>query len=104
VDLRPAGEARGAEAVMTHLQVNIDGDGAWPDIDPTKFVQVTWERIARLPAGMTSGGSSVGILLRLPDGTPLFAEQSLKNLRAAVALFDAAEKLAAETPTAERPQ
>jgi hypothetical protein len=64
---------------MIGMQIDLDGDNAWPDIDRTAIVEAVWERTAGLPAGMQSGKPAVGILVRLPDGdaTPVFAETSL---------------------------
>lgn len=69
---------------MPQLDVYLDGEGAWPDIDPLTVVEGEWTRITILPRGMQSGNPSIGILVMLPDGRPCFAETSWRLLYSAV--------------------
>lgn len=65
---------------MPHVQINLDGDGAWKDMaeaaaDGT-LKRGEIERFTMLEGGMKSGKPSVALLVRLEDGTPVFVETS----------------------------
>ena len=70
---------------MLGLDLDLEGDGAWPDL-AGRLDQVihlregTTIRLAVLTAGMTSGRPAVGIRLDLPDGRVLVAETSARLL------------------------
>lgn len=79
------------------LSLHINGDGCWPDITP-QSEKLTWLRsttenlsIARLPAGMRSGASSVAIRINTPDGRVVVVEVSMKLFQAAAQAFAAAD-------------
>lgn len=73
------------------LHLNLNGDGAWPDIADKKD-KLTWINdgelsISCLPKGMTSGAPSVAIRIDLPDGRIIVAETSMRMFQiAAVAM------------------
>lgn len=85
---------------MGHLfSVNLDGDGAWPDLaDKTdRIVHITDIDVAVLAHGTKGGRPSVAFRMDLPDGQVVFAETTLRLfLTAAAAMkgrfpFDAKE-------------
>lgn len=63
---------------MISLELNLHGDGAWPDVTPETMVRAERMRVAGLAAGMTSGLPSVAFCFTLPDGKHVFAETSLR--------------------------
>lgn len=80
------------------LSIHINGDGCWPDVTP-ESEQLTWLHsttenlsIARLPAGMQSGASSVAIRVNTPDGRIVVVEVSMKLFQAAAQAFAAADQ------------
>lgn len=78
---------------MPNMNIVMDGDGALADIPRDKIIHVrNIEMMTRLPGGMASGASSVGILIALPDGRYVFAETSLAILNTAVHAFTGADQ------------
>lgn len=85
---------------MPALHIHATGDGAWPDLleilqrEPARVVHLPDPvmHIASLPGGMTSGAASVCIRIDLPDGRIVLAETSLRLLRHAVEIFEAAAR------------
>lgn len=71
---------------MPRIDLNLDGDGAWPDLaGRTDVIHLTGPiGMAAVPAGMSSGRTSVALRLGLPDGRTVVAETSLRALAAAV--------------------
>jgi len=69
---------------MPALDVNLDGDNAWPDLRDIDLVSGMWTRLSALPGGMQSGSLSIGILVELPDGQKVFADTSWSLLYMAV--------------------
>jgi len=71
---------------MQVLQVILDGEGCWPDLEEKSFQVVHLGngapaiQMAGLHEGMTSGKPSVSIRLDLPNGTIVVAETSLALL------------------------
>ncbi len=74
---------------MPILQVTLTGDGAWPDLATRDLVHGEWTRLNALAGGMASGGVSIGIIVELPDGRPVFAETSWRLLHAALKAIEA---------------
>jgi len=75
---------------MPLLDVNLDGDGAWPDLlGRSDLLTGAWTRLTALPAGMVSGRLSIGILVELPDGRLCFAETSWRLLYLAAKAIEA---------------
>lgn len=58
------------------LQINLDGDNAWPELKDTEFSSGIMTHIAALPGGMTSGKTSIAIRGKLEDGTEVVLETS----------------------------
>ena len=81
---------------MLKLVVHLDGDNCWPDlkdkVGTPDYIFTKIVSIARLPAGMQSGLSSVSVRIDLPDGKVVVAETSLALLRNAVLAFEEADK------------
>ena len=50
--------------------------------------------ISRIPGGMVSGKSAVGITAILPNGQPVFLEMSMVNFLAADQIFKIKEEMA----------
>lgn len=64
---------------MPVIQLILDGDGAWPDLENNPNVEWVKEpiKIAVLPGGMTSGRPALAIRLDLKDGKTIVAQTSL---------------------------
>lgn len=77
---------------MPGLQIHLQGEGCWPDIDELeaagKFQQTVLTSIAFLEGGMQSGKPSVAVRMTLADGTVVVAETSLALMQAALRSFD----------------
>ena len=65
--------------LMPVLHLNLEGDGVWSDVDPSKIIHHETEAIhvCTLEAGMAAGSPIVGIRIDLPDGTHVVAETSM---------------------------
>jgi len=74
-----------------NLQVSLYGDNCWPGLKDRPFTEGTLTGIARLPAGMGSGRSTVTVRIELPDGQTVLAQTSLALLSNAVLAFNTAE-------------
>lgn len=74
---------------MPHVSIklDVDGDGAWPDFDAAKAKRGELIALSALPGGMASGRPSIGMRIRLDDGSEVFAETSLQIFQAAAAAF-----------------
>ena len=72
--------------IVIALQVHVDGDGAFPEMDEATPSGLL-ERIAALPDGMASGEPSVGLLVRMDDGKCVLGQTSLRCLLSASAMF-----------------
>ncbi|MFO0607292.1 MAG: hypothetical protein U0324_29280 [Polyangiales bacterium] len=86
---------------MPVLPFHLRGDGCWPDLADADgrlaegrviHLAGTGLELARLPAGMSSGASSVTLRVDLPDGRVVLVETSLAALRLAVQAFVAADE------------
>lgn len=78
---------------MPIINLNLSGDGAWPDLQDKEVIHLTgdvpaWE-IAALERGMTSGSPSLALRLDLPDGRVVIAETSVKAFLTAAAAIRA---------------
>lgn len=65
---------------MIKLEVILEGDGAFKDIDPRKIMIGEFFRITALPHGTKSGLPSIAIGIRLDDGTVVIGETSARAL------------------------
>lgn len=72
---------------MASIEIILDGDGSRPAWAHAKVHRVQDFGISGLARGMLSGKPSIAILIDLPNGEKVFAENSLANfLQAADAL------------------
>lgn len=82
---------------MIGLNIQTQGEACWPDLQ-ARADQLTWLSsgaelsIARLPAGMASGRSSVAIRVDLPDGRVIVVETSMALFLACAQAFAATEE------------
>ena len=74
---------------MLALRIFVSADGMMEGEDPKKIVEATDISIGVLEKGTVSGAPSVPIALKLPDGTPVLAQTSLKLFQAAARVFAA---------------
>lgn len=72
---------------MPIIDIHVNGDGCWPDIDMTAVLHGELSGMAALPGGMTSGKPSVTLRITLDDGMTVLAETSLALLHTAVRAF-----------------
>jgi hypothetical protein len=72
--------------VSSVIDLKLDGDGAWPDVDARTVVHLAETEIgmAVLAGGMMSGRESVAFRFRLPSGRDVIAETSWRALATAV--------------------
>ena len=79
---------------MMQMTVNLNGDGAWPDLgDKQTAGLLIWLigndgppiQVCTLDGGMTSGNPSVAIRIDLPDGSVVVAETSVRLFQMAAA-------------------
>jgi len=78
---------------MPDIDLILDGDGAWQDLDPEKVIHLTGSfKVAALAKGMASGKPSLMIRIDLPDGRVVLQETSMRLwiavARALAARFD----------------
>lgn len=70
------------------LRVDVEGEGAWPDLGrkPGKMMKLSDSALslAALAGGMVTGRASVAFRIDLPDGRSVVIETSLRTLYAAV--------------------
>ncbi len=72
---------------MPIMDIHVDGDACWPDLDLTTVLHGEITGMAALAGGMESGKPSVTIRIHLDDGRPVLAETSLALLHMALAAF-----------------
>lgn len=58
---------------MIPLEIIMDGEGKWPDIN----IEGDLQSVAALPHGTESGKPTVGFKVVLPDGKVVFAQTTL---------------------------
>lgn len=63
---------------MPSMQINLDGDGVWPDLHEKEVINTLVVAVAALGGGMTSGRPSVSFRIDLPDGRVVIAETSMR--------------------------
>jgi len=63
------------------LQINLEGDNAWPELKDTDFKSGMMTHIAALRGGMESGKTSIAVRGKLEDGTEVVLETSWALLR-----------------------
>lgn len=75
---------------MPSLDINLNGDGAWPELKDASPERVFWTQTAKLcvlEGGMVSGRPSVALRIDLPDGRVAIYQTSVGQfLMAAAAL------------------
>jgi hypothetical protein len=78
---------------MPMLNLILDGDHCWPDLDPKDVIHLGNDAppigLAVLPGGMLSGKTSVTFRIDLPDGRVVIAETSFALLETAVRAIQA---------------
>jgi hypothetical protein len=67
---------------MPHMIINLDGGGAWPDLNEKPYVYLEEDappiQLAVFAGGMKSGLPSVAFRFDLPDGTTVVAQTSAR--------------------------
>jgi hypothetical protein len=74
---------------MIVMNVILDGDGCWPDLQGKKIIRAVGLQVAALREGTQGGSLSVAFRIDLEDGRTVIAETSLKLLLTASDLFRA---------------
>ncbi len=74
---------------MIVMNVILDGDGCWPDLQDKKIIRAVGLQAAALRGGTREGSPSVAFRIDLEDGRTVIAETSLKLLLTASDLFRA---------------
>ena len=77
---------------MTRLDIRLDGDGCWPDLNgkgPDQVIMVDNLAIAFLAGGMSSGKPSLTLRIDLPDGRSVITQTSLELFQQAARVFGA---------------
>jgi hypothetical protein len=74
---------------MIPLHIDVRGDGAWPELLQTGYIDGQWTHIAGLPQGTESGRESVSVRIALPDGTQVVAQTTLRLFLTAARLLAA---------------
>lgn len=74
---------------MPALDIQLEGDGCWPDLKEMRFDSGQITGIAYLKNGMVSGNPSVTVRAALNDGRIVLVETSLKLFLAAASAFRA---------------
>ncbi len=74
---------------MIVMNVILDGDGCWPDLQDKKIIRAVGLQVAALRKGTREGSPSVAFRIDLEDGRTVIAETSLKLLLTASDLFRA---------------
>lgn len=72
---------------MTSVRIILSGDGAFPELEDARSLEGKLDAITALSGGMHSGSTSIGMLVLLPDGTPVFVQTSLVLFVAAARAF-----------------
>lgn len=72
------------------ITTNIE-ETPWPECAGKPFGTIT--KIGRLPRGTSEGRSTVTVCITLPDGSAVYGQQTLRNMKTAIgALVIGAEK------------
>lgn len=80
---------------MPALNIILDGDGCWPDLNDKPPEKVRWDShigtpaIAKLPMGTEAGNDSVALRLDMPNGDVIVTQFTMKLFLAAAAAFRA---------------
>lgn len=72
---------------MTPLDIILEGDGCWPDLIGVEEAEL--EAVAAMPNGTAKGRPIVGLRIKLPDGSYVVAQTTLRLFNAAARAFDA---------------
>ncbi len=77
---------------MPHMDIQLEGDGAFKDVDLSKMVHTTQAiTVAYLENGTASGKGSVSFGIELPDGTFVIAETTAALFITAAKTIEARE-------------
>lgn len=79
---------------MLHLQITNDiSKTPWTDVPENVYAKGLGniDRIGRLPRGMQSGKSSIGILVTMPDGSQVMAQTSMDLFQMAASALRVAD-------------
>lgn len=74
---------------MIPLHIDVHGEGCWPDLQETGYVEGEWTHVAALPIGTVEGAPSVSVRIALPDGTQVIAQTTLRLFLIAARMFAA---------------
>ncbi len=80
---------------MPSLDVHVEGDKCWPDLEARRddIIHVTEHmEVAALSGGMVTGRPSVAFRIDLPDGRVVIAETSMRLFLSAADMFRARYK------------
>jgi len=72
---------------MIGLTIHVEGDNCWPDLKNREIIKGDLVSVAALPEGMTSGRTSVGFRVELPDGKVVFCETTMRLFLNAANIF-----------------
>lgn len=78
--------------MMPTIDVRLEGDNAWPDLEDKRVEQGSHLAIARLPEGMTSGATALALRIDLTDGSAVVVHTSMNAWRAATVALEGAER------------
>ncbi len=67
----------------------------WPECAGKPFGTIT--KIGRLPRGTDAGRSTVTVCITLPDGTTVYGQQTLRNMKGALVALTASAEMEGET-------
>lgn len=68
---------------MISLDIQLDGDGCWPDLGQKLYNEATLTSVALLQAGTVSGKPTVSFRVETEDGHILIAQTTLSLLLSA---------------------
>lgn len=71
------------------LQIDLDGDNAWPDLQGKEYKSGMMTHIAALPSGMVSGKPSIAIRGKLDNGEEVILQTSWNLLYSAARAIEA---------------
>lgn len=69
---------------MIGLDVQLVGDGCWPDLKEKGFIEGKLTGVARMTGGTESGKSTFTVRVELPDGQVVLAETTMLLMKTAV--------------------
>lgn len=78
---------------MTPLDVKLDGDNCWPELQESGFVPAQIIGIARLPVATSGGRSAVVVRIQLEDGRTVLAQTTLRLMSTAMKAIEIREEM-----------